>query len=52
MALGGPTAVPEQPECGVQRQPPAVLPATAQLPCQSLGLSVALALVLTVMGQL
>jgi hypothetical protein len=51
MALGG-AAVPEQSECGVQRQPPAMVPATAQLPCQSLGLSVAQALVLTVMGQL
>ena len=52
MALGG-AAVPEQPECGVQQQPlPAVVLATANLPCQSLGLSVAPALVLTVMGQL
>jgi len=51
MALGG-AAVPEQPECGVQRQPAAVVPAAAHLTCQALGLSVAQALVLTVMGQL
>ena len=51
MALSG-ASVPEQSECGVQRQPSAVVPATAHLPCQSLGLSVAQALVLTVMGQL
>jgi len=51
MALGG-AAVPEQPECGVQRQPPAVVPPTAHLPCQPLSLGLAPALVLTVMGQL
>lgn len=51
MALGG-AAVSEPPECGVQGQPPAVVSATAHLPCQSLGLSSAQALALTVMGQL
>lgn len=52
MARGG-AAVPEQPECGVQRQPlPAAVLATARLPCQTFGLSSAQALVLTVMGQL
>ena len=52
MALGG-AAVPEPPECGVQQQSlPAVVPSTAHLPCEPLGLGVAQALVLTVMGQL
>ena len=52
MALGG-AAVPEQPERGVQRQPPlAPLPKTACLQRQTLGLRFASALLLTIMGQL
>jgi hypothetical protein len=53
MALGGAAAVPEQPECGPQRQPlPTPVLTTARLPCQTLSLGFASALVLTVMGQL
>jgi hypothetical protein len=52
MTRGG-AAVPEQPECGVQRQPlPAAVLSTARLPCQAVRLSGAQTLVLTVMGQL
>ena len=52
MAVGGP-AVPEQPERGLQRQPlPALVPATARLQRQALGLGLASTLVLAVMGQL
>ena len=41
MALGG-AAMPEQPECGLQRQPlPAPVLMTAGLPCQALGLGLA-----------
>jgi hypothetical protein len=53
MALCGPPAVPEQAERGVQRQPPpALLPTTASLQGQTLDLSFAQALLLTIMGQL
>ena len=53
MALGGAAAVPEQSECGLQRQPlPTPVLTTARLQCQALVLSLAPALVLTVMGQL
>ena len=52
MALGG-SAVTEQSECGFQRQPlPAPVLTTASLQRQTLGLGLAPALVLTVMGQL
>ena len=52
MALGR-AAVPEQPECGCERQPlPAPVLTTARLQRQTLGLGFASALVLTVMGQL
>jgi hypothetical protein len=52
MALGC-AAVPEQSECGFQRQPlPASVLATARLQRQAPGLGFASALVLTVMGQL
>ena len=53
MALGGAAAVPEQPECGFQRQPlPAPVLTTSRLQCEAVGLGFAPALVLTVMGQL
>ena len=53
MALGGAAAVPEQPECGLQRQPlPTPVLMTARLQRQTLGLSLAPALLLTIMGQL
>ena len=52
MALGG-AAVPEQPTCGLQRQPlPAPVLTTAGLPCQTLGLGLAETLFPTIMGQL
>jgi hypothetical protein len=52
MAVGGP-AVPEQPERGFQRQSlPTPVLTTARLQCQALVLSLASALLLTVMGQL
>jgi len=52
MAVGG-AAVPEQSECGLQRQPlPAPVLTTASQQRQTLGLGFAPALVLTVMGQL
>ena len=52
MAVGG-AAVPEQPECGLQRQPlPTPVLTTACLQGQAVSLGVAQALVLTVMGQL
>ena len=52
MALGG-AAVPEQPECGLQRQPlPTPVLTTACLQGQAVSLGFAPALVLTVMGQL
>jgi len=53
MALGGAAAVPEQSECGLQRQPlPTPVLMTARLQCQPLVLSLAPTLVLTIMGQL
>ena len=53
MALGGAAAVPEQPECGFQRQSAsAFVPLTARLQRQTLGLGFASALLLTIMGQL
>ena len=53
MALRGAAAVPEQPECGFQRQPlPAPVLTTARLQRQALSLGFASALLLTVMGQL
>ena len=53
MALGGAAAVPEQSECGFQRQPlPTPVLTTACLQGQAVSLGVAQALVLTVMGQL
>jgi hypothetical protein len=52
MGLGGATAMPEQPECGGERQLPTPVPATACLQRQALGLGLAPALVLTIMGQL
>jgi hypothetical protein len=53
MALGGAAAVPEQPECGLQRQPlPAPVLTTARLQRQAVSLGFAPALLLTVMGQL
>ena len=53
MALGGAAAVPEQPECGLQRQPlPAPVLTTSRLQCEAVSLGFAPALVLTVMGQL
>jgi hypothetical protein len=52
MAVGG-AAMAEPPECSVQRQPlPASVPTAAGLQCQALGFGLALALPLTVMGQL
>ena len=45
-------AVPEQPERRSQRQPATPLPLTACLPGHTLGLGLAQALLLTVMGQL
>ena len=52
MALGGAAAVPEQPECGLQRQPlPAPVLTTSRLQCEAVSLGFAPALVLTVMGQ-
>ena len=53
MALGGAAAVPEQSECGLQRQPlPTPVLTTARLQCQAVVLSLAPALLLPVMGQL
>jgi hypothetical protein len=53
MALGGAAAVPEQPECGLQRQPlPTPVLMTARLQSQALSFRFAPTLVLTVMGQL
>jgi len=53
MAVGGAAAVPEQPECGVQRQPlPTPVLTTARLQRQALSRGFAQALLLTVMGQL
>ena len=53
MAVGSAAAVPEQPECGLQRQPlPTPVLTTACLQGQAVSLGVAQALVLTVMGQL
>ena len=52
MGLGGATAVPEQPECGGQRQLPTPVLTTARLQGQACGLGLAPTLVLTVMGQL
>jgi hypothetical protein len=53
MALGGAAAVPEHPECSLQRQPlPAPVLTTARLQRQAVSLGFAPALVLTVMGQL
>jgi hypothetical protein len=53
MALGGAAAVPEQPECGLQRQPlPAPVLTTSRLQGETVSLGFAPALVLTVMGQL
>ena len=53
MALGGAAAVPEQPECGLQRQPlPTPVLTTARLQRQAVSLGLAPALVLPVMGQL
>jgi hypothetical protein len=52
MAVGG-AAVPEQPECGFQRQPlPAPVLTTAGLQREAVSLGFTPALVLTVMGQL
>lgn len=52
MALRGPATVPQEPECGLERQPLAPLPTTASLQRQALDLSLASALLLMVMGQL
>ena len=52
MALRGPATVPQQPERGLQRQPPSPLPPTASLQRQAPGRRFASALLLMIMGQL
>ena len=53
MALGGAAAVPEQSECGLQRQPlPAPVLTASRLQGETVSLGFAPALLLTVMGQL